>query len=350
MRRTLIGIAMLASLPAAGQSADRIARLMQDLDSPSFVTRELAEDELEFDRSLTLDMLEEQLRRDDISQEQRIRLLKAASMRFSSEPRAAMGIQLSSEINELGLKINGPVEGFDAMGKLQANDIVSVIGELPIRSSADLQAAIISRSPGEVVPVEIVRAAERLTIDIRLGAWSELSTPGGIPRASVEAAWVYRSRDYAGKDEPEIIDFDVDINAWNAAASRPWGGQGPRRDSGVAIRPMIVVGGEARPRPGAMAGVRLDRPLAASARGRASDFPPLLKQELIKAEIDIIATQERIRRLQVQLELYKQNAARPLQVQQVEKQIADFEQILDELNRRGDRIRQELEGMGIKDP
>jgi len=340
---------MLVALPADGQDADRVRKLVDDLNSLSFITRELAEDDLEFDRSLAFEELEDQLRRDDLTQEQRIRLLKAASVRFTSEPRGAMGIQMA-DVNELGLRISKSIEGFDAFNKIQVNDIIAKIGELPIRSTTDLQAAIISRSPGDVVPVEIVRGAERITVDIELGAWSQLSTPGGIPRGQLESGWIYRSRDYAGKDEPEVIDFDADLNAWNAAAMRPWGGQGSRRETGEPIRPMVVVGGEARPRPGAMAGVRLDRPLAASARGRASDFPPMLKQELTKAEIDIIATQERIRRLQVQLEVYKQNGSNPRQIQQVEAQITEFEQIMDELNRRADRLRQELEGMGIKTP
>lgn len=353
MRRTFCSIALLVTLPAWGtawgQASDRVRGLVRDLGSASFVERELAEDELQFGAEIALEELESELRRTDLSQEQRLRLLKAASVRFASEPRAAMGIQLSNELSELGLRINGPVEGFDSMGKLQVNDIISEIGGLAIRSHTDLQAAIVSRSPGEVVPVEVVRGADKLRLDIRLGSWSDLSSPAGLPRPSLEAAWIYRSRDYAGLDEPGVIDLDFDEEAWVTEAARQWAGPGGTRP-GESLREQIVVGGEARQRPGSMAGVRLDRPLAPSARGRASDFPPMLRQELTKAEIDIIATEERLRRLTVQLELYKQNGARPVQVQQIETQIEEYQSVLDDLKRRAERIRQELRGMGIQDP
>lgn len=351
MKRVLTSLVLCVPLMASGQASDRATELVEELKSPSFVTRELAEDDLQYDQSLTLEDLEAHLRRNDLTKEQRIRLLKAASVRFANEPRAAMGIGLTNVVNDLGLQIREPVQGFDSANKLQASDFISVIGDLPIRSTTDLQAAIISRSPGDSVPVQIVRGEQRLTVDIVLGAWSDLEQPGGgVPRGSLEAAWIYRSREYAGKDEPGVIGFDVDPNLWNAAATRPMPGQGSRRETGNPIRPLVVVGGEARPRPGSMAGVRLDRPLASSARGRASDFPPLLKQELIKTEIDIAVTQERIRKLKVSLDISRQNGARPMQTQQIEAQLEEFETILDELSRRADRIRKELAGMGIQDP
>ena len=64
----------------------------------------------------------------------------------------------------------------------------------------------------------------------------------------------------------------------------------------------------------------------------------------------VIATQERIRRLEVQIDLYKQNATRQATIQQAEQQLDQFEAILDELNRRADRLRQELSEMGVQDP
>lgn len=346
MRYAALAISALIASQACGQNAELAERLVEELASDSFVARELAEGELQSDRSIRLEDLETQLRRDDLSAEQRMRLLKAASLRFATEPRAAMGINLSREATELGIGLEATVEGFDSAQKLRAGDIIAVIGEVPIRSLLDLQAAIISRSPGEVLPVEIVRGAERLTVEVELGSWSALSSPGGLPQPSIEAAWIYRSRDYAGKGEPEIIDFDADSEAWNVAARRP--GAGSQR--GEAMRTMVVVGGEARPRPGAMAGVRLDRPLAPSARGRATDFPPMLKQELTKAEIDIIATEVRIQRLQLQLEVYRQNGPREAQIKQIETQIAEFSTILEDLRRRADRLRQELTELGVENP
>jgi len=354
VRKLLTGLVLSLPLFASGQASDsandRIESLVEELKSSSFVTRELAEKDLQFEQSIALEELETQLRRDDLTPEQRIRLLKAASMRFASEPRGAMGINLTNELSQLGLKIGAPVAGFDSAVKLQAGDIISTISGLPIRSTADLQITIISRSPGDTVPVEIVRDGQKLTLDVELGAWSQLNSPGGLPRSYVEAAWVFRSRDYAGLDEPEIIEFEADPNAWNQAAMRGWSGQSPRRNTGEPIRSAVVIGGEARPRPGSMAGVRLERPLSPSARGRASDFPPLLRQELNKTELDILSVQERIRRQKAQIQLYKQNATRLGTIQQAEQQLAEFELISDELNRRAERLRQELSDLGIQDP
>lgn len=351
MRCAALAISVLWVWPALGQNADRSRELVEELASESFVTRELAEDELQSDPTLTLEDLERELGRDDLTDEQRLRLLKAASVRFAIEPRAAMGIDLSTEPSELGVRIDGTIAGFDSAEKLRANDIIAVIGDIEIRSQMDLQAAIVSRSPDEVVPVEVVRGAERLTFDIRLGPWSALSARGSVAQPSIETAWRYRSRGYAGKGEPEVIDFDADPMAWNAAAVRPWNTQGGGRGAGgEALRPLVVVGGEARPRPGSLAGVRLDRPLAPSARGRASDFPPMLRQELIKAELDLAHTEERIRRLRVQLAQSQEVGARASQIQQIESQIAEFGAALEELQRRADRIRQELSDLGIQNP
>lgn len=341
---------MLAALVTGAQESG-VERLVEQLSSDSFVDRELAADELEYNQSYTLDQLEEQLSREDLSPEQRLRLNRAAMVRFISEPRAAMGIQLSNESSELGLKITGTVDGFDSVGKLQANDIISEINRWPIRSGADLQVAIVSRSPGESVPVVLLRGDRQIEIDVTLGDWDQLGTQGGLSRAALRAAWLHRSRGYADIGSPEVLDFNADTNSWDASASKPWNGPTPRRDSsGMPLRRMIVVGGEARDRPGALAGVRLDRPLSRSARGRASDFPPMLRNELVKTEVEIVAMEERIRRAQLQLDVFRRNGARRQQIEQTERQLEAYQISVSELQRKADRLRSELKELGIQDP
>jgi len=341
----------MTALGAAAQETVAVEQLVEQLASESFVDRELAADELEHNAALSLDQLENQLARSDLGAEQRLRLFRAAMIRFVTEPRAAMGIQLSQDINELGLRITGTVDGFDSINKLRNGDIISEINHWPIRSAGDLQVAIISRSPGEVVPVIFVRGDQRLSVDVELGAWSALANTGSLQRSALQAAWLHRSREYSQLGLPEVIDYDAEIAAWEAAATKPWTGPTQRRDSsGAPLRQMVIIGGEARPRPGALAGVTLDRPLSRSARGRASDFPPMLRAHLTKAEMEIVAMQERIRRAQLQLETYQRNGARRQQIELAKAQLESFQMAFNDLQKKADRLRRELDGLGIQKP
>jgi hypothetical protein len=348
----LAGLALMTALGAFSQEPVTVEGLVLQLSSDSFVDRELAADELEYNEKFSLSNLEAQLKRTDLNEEQRLRLFRAAMIRFVTEPRAAMGIQLSSEINELGLRITGTVEGFDSINFLQNGDFISEINGWPIRAGVDLQVAIISRSPGEVVPVVYVRNEQRLTADIELGAWASLEGNNSLQRSALQAAWTHRSRDYSMLGMPDVINYDAQsVEAWETAANKPWTGPTARRNTdGTRLRQMVVVGGEARPRPGALAGVTLDRPLSRSARGRANDFPPMLRQHLTKAEVEIIAMQERIRRSQLQLEIYQRNGAQRRQIDQVTSQLESYQMALAELQRKADRLRSELDGLGIQKP
>jgi len=341
----------MTALGATAQESVTVEQLVEQLASESFVDRELAADELEYNAAISLDLLENQLARSDLGAEQRLRLYRAAMIRFVTEPRAAMGVNLSREVNELGLRITGTVEGFDSINKLQNGDFISEINHWPIRATVDLQVAVISRSPGEVVPIVVVRGEQRFTADIELGAWSDLPNTGALQRSALQAAWLHRSRGYAQLGLPEVIDYDAELEAWEAAANKSWTGPTLRRDSsGAPLRQMVIVGGEARPRPGALAGVTLDRPLSRSARGRASDFPPMLRAHLTKAEMEIVAMQERIRRAQLQLEIYQRNGARRQQIEQATSQLESFQMALAELQRKAKRLRSELDGLGIQKP
>ena len=344
---------LIPMIPAATASALPIGpldELVQKLQTGTFVQRELASDELETSPSITLESIEDVLIHEQLSPEQRQRLMQAAGNRFINEPRGAMGIQLTNEISDLGLKISGPVQGFDAFTKLKPNDIISRIGDWPIRSAADLQAAIVSRTPGETVPVEVLRGAERMTFDITLGSWNDLASPSGVPWATLELAWAHRSRPYANLNAPRVIELSADERAWLEASNQSRVLPEPQRapPQGQPMRSMIVVAGRARPRPGALAGVRLDRPLSQSAQGRANDFPPMLRQQLIKTEVDIVGTDERLRRLRLQLDAYQRMDARPQQLDQVRHQIDILQNELNELQRRAKRLRAQLAGVGVR--
>ena len=343
---------MIAALETSAQETVTAEELVALLASDSFVDRELAADDLEYLDTITLEQIETQLERDDLIEEQRLRLMRAAMVRFVSEPRAAMGIRLSNEINDLGLKIDGTVEGFDSVNILQAGDYISEINGWPIRSHPDLQVSIVSRSPGEVIPIVFVRNDQRMTANIKLGAWANLDGNNSLQRSAIQAAWLHRSREYSQIGLPDVVDYDPSIvEAWEAAARRPWTGPTQRRTSeGTPLRQMVVVGGEARPRPGALAGVTLDRPLSRSARGRANDFPPMLREHLTAVEVEIMGTQAHIQNLQLRLEIHRRNGARQQQIDQVTSQLESYQVKLAELHRKAERLRSELDGLGVQKP
>lgn len=349
-RAATIAVLLFASCSALGQ--DAAAEFVEQLESASFVDRELAADELETNPAITLEDLEHHLMRENLTPEQRLRLERAAMRRFTTSPRAAMGIRLSQDVSDAGLRIEGTVEGYDAAEKLNADDIISVINGHPIRSGRDLRMAIISRSPGEVVPVRVLRNKREMTIDVELGPYAGLSNTSNLQRNDLYEAWLFRSREYAPLGTPELIEPEEGLRAW-AEVERDAPPYRPRqmRDArGVPLRSRVVVGGEARPRPGALAGMRLDRPLNRTAQERVADYPTMIRDNLIRLEVEAVAMRERIRRQQVNISELQQVAGRRQQVEHLQGQLESYQMDLNELEKQIERYRAELRDLGIQDP
>ncbi|MEM8756963.1 MAG: PDZ domain-containing protein [Planctomycetota bacterium] len=312
---------------------DGIDRIIERLGSESFVERELATRELETSPAVSLEVLEDLLVRGTLDRESRRRVAMVARRRFFNEPRAAMGIMLGSQ-TELGLRITGTQPGFDADGTLRPDDIIADIGGTPITKTEDLQVSIISRSPGEVVPVTVVRGEETLVLPIELGAWASLSNQQAQPRQDVlEISWAFRFGEALSVGAPPTLDGP----AVPAVGRRP----GDRRPSmGGGTR--FVVGGEPREEAGRAAGVRLSRPLTARDRSNPSSYAQRISEKIGELERQRGSTLERVRQAQERLDfaVRTNNEARQRDAERLKRQ---HEAILQAQTSEINRLRRELQ-------
>lgn len=256
------------------EGTETLDELLASLAEGGFVERELVSRRIETSRYITLEAIETALNRDDLDPEQRQRLLGAGRRKFFTQPRAAMGIQLGP-MTVGGLQITGTTPGFNAAEILQQNDVLASINGHAIASVQDLQVAIISRSPGETVPVVVLRGPESMALDVTLGAWSALgqrATPG---LDVLERSWSFRfGGSEAGTQELIPLLGEPRSSQQDDATRR---GQRPTRAG-------WVVGGEPRLNAGLAAGIRLDRPLDGQDRQNAISYADRLAAKLLELE------------------------------------------------------------------
>ncbi|MGH7669575.1 MAG: PDZ domain-containing protein [Gemmatimonadaceae bacterium] len=69
-----------------------------------------------------------------------------------------------------GERLTGITPGSPAeKGGLQAGDVVVEFGGLPVTDLTTYSQALFAHKPGDVVPVVVVRAGQRLTLSVTLG-------------------------------------------------------------------------------------------------------------------------------------------------------------------------------------
>jgi serine protease Do len=93
--------------------------------------------------------------------------------------RAWLGVLIRDLLPELaevygvepqsGVLIQEVIQGGPSEGRLQAEDIVLSVNGQPTRQVGDLQDAIQYRKVGEVVQLEVLRAGQRITVEVTLG-------------------------------------------------------------------------------------------------------------------------------------------------------------------------------------
>lgn len=182
-----------ATVPNSGRSFDE---LVAALDAPSLSVRQLAHAELSERTDITIDQLETALARPDLTPEQTTRLDAAARDRFIDGPRAAMGISWNPDVQNRA-SIMGTIPGFDADNKLERGDIFIAVADQPIRGGNAqrlLRWQIISRDPGEIMPVTVRRGKDLLTFDLLLGSYEQLGDGRGVTSPQDFAA-AYRLRE-----------------------------------------------------------------------------------------------------------------------------------------------------------
>lgn len=324
-RIILFLIAAGLSLPAAASQPERppaevqaaepdIAGLIRDLGAPEIDLRIAAHTRLLESRGVTLRRIEEAARGVALTPEQRQRVLAIGFRKFQSEPRAAMGIQPDMTTGR-GVGLGGVVQGFGASVVLKPGDRIVAAGGRHISDWNQVRAAIISRDPGDEIPVTVIREGATLNVNVKLGVFTSLPAAGPLDPAIMERAWDLRSKDLqdpAAAAEPIPSGLPPAV-AMQAAMDV---------DSPVMMQPVetgpsavtgVVAGGE--PRGGMRAGqtgmlgggIRLNVPADARQLGGAQD----LAQAQVQAQMQLQLVQALRDQLDMQIESNKRRQADP---------------------------------------
>jgi hypothetical protein len=201
------------ALPGPGElSAVRIdpalRRLVQRLDDDAFAVREEAMNALRA-ADVDADRLCALLAGDNLSAEQRCRLLLLLHRRLVLAPRGALGISMVARSDDPGgIEVIDLVEGMPSQRVLHIGDRITRIDGRGVRSSDELIILIQAKQPGEETTLTVMRekrdeegrllrdaegrkAYETLDLTIELGSSAELRSPDpalALRAGPVEAA------------------------------------------------------------------------------------------------------------------------------------------------------------------
>ena len=176
--------AQIAGVPAQDAQAQTpptetefVDEWVEQLDNEDWLMRDLATLELgELDPGISLEMLERYLHRDDLSVEQRARLRLACLRRFALRPKGALGVSFGTiRVGSIEIQPIPDNPEFPATMLLQDKDQIAMVGERVIDGSSSLRVEILSREPGETLPVTVVRGERVLHLDLPLGSFDDLT-------------------------------------------------------------------------------------------------------------------------------------------------------------------------------
>lgn len=171
----------------------------------------------------------EQFRTRQLTLEQETRLSMVARDLFISTDRAGMGVTFSMEVVEGGVGIDSATNmpGFFARDVLKSGDIIRSADGLPINTRSEARAAVLSHDPGDVMVLGILRRGTPMTVNLKLGNFSNLRDAQNPMRAEppeprvLDAAWKLRlnrelNRDQAlqNKSSRPVIAGLLDEDRW----------------------------------------------------------------------------------------------------------------------------------------
>lgn len=241
--QTVVAHLMLTIVSLAGQPTDDAGLWIQRLADESWVVREDATEALATSESLSLDTVAEALARQDLTTEQRVRLVGVATARFRFEPMAGLGVQFGSA-TEGAVQILETVKNgrFPASDILRAGDVIVVVGDTMIGGQDHLRAEILSRRPGDMLSVLVRRDRAMLRLNLPLGRFDELDGAASLDDEII--SWAARLRlERAGISAERAVMIGNGLNgsAWVDAAfpegraPLPPGETGERRGAPVAV-------------------------------------------------------------------------------------------------------------------
>lgn len=229
----LMPVAVSAQTPPA--NFDALIAGLADADAKA---RLAATTELRESGDVSLADLEAVLRTKELSTEQRRRLLGLAFDRFQGSPRAAMGVTGDIESIRNGAVILNTFPGFPAARVIKSGDRVIHAAGMQVDSWDTLRRIIVSRNPGDDIPITVVREGTTLNLRVKLGEWSGLRERNPIEGGLLVDAWRIRSRDLRGAERAPI-DCGMGPGDWPVDAYMP-------ADAAGTEPVALVIGGEPR--------------------------------------------------------------------------------------------------------
>ncbi len=242
------GMVLLPKDEAPDVTMLTLPELVSELGSEFFPRREAAQKRLLLNQDLFEESeLIEQLGRDDLDPEQRLRVEQALRSQFMTTSRAGMGVGFARTLDQTQrlVVIERLIGGFPAkeQGLLRPGDVfVEVGGDVITGQSARIAShnvviRIISYNPGEVIPLRIFRpedpdavlsqslitlngvAGEYLDVLVPVGRYEDLQNQSNRPPETLTAGWRVRmERLGAALWGPSAIRISVGDEDWDDLA------------------------------------------------------------------------------------------------------------------------------------
>jgi hypothetical protein len=191
-----LSVCLTGGTGGAATELGALDRVLETLNSDDFQTRDGGMDALENLFVGRLDALLALLSEEELSGEQRARMMLVAKDLFRSSPRGAMGITMGNWQGR-GLLVSNTIEGFPVhqLGQLLPGDVILKIDGIDLAANQQfargrLQAEVISREPGEKLSVVILRPSAE---DVRnaISDESKLTDPVELEQLLTLGDWAH---------------------------------------------------------------------------------------------------------------------------------------------------------------
>lgn len=195
--------------------------LIAQLDDEDWLQRDLATIQLgELNPGITLEIIERQLGDQHLNAEQRARLQLAALRRYASRSKGALGVSFGTiRVGAIEVQPIPENDDFPASKVLKAGDQIAMVGDRVIDGSFSLRTEILSRDPGDSLPVTILRGERVLHLNLILGSFDDLTgavrMDTELLRNALATRWERLGRTH---HQEKTIGDDLNIDAWTDAA------------------------------------------------------------------------------------------------------------------------------------
>lgn len=248
---TVVACFAITAGAAAQDSApgSLVRELLTRLDSPTLSEREEAKQSLSSLPHFALGDLEKLAASSELSPEQRLRLRQVGRRLFDSRPLAGMGVQFGGSGVE-GVVIQDTIAGFQAAEVLKPLDTIRSVDGQRLMTQEDLRWLILSREPGDILKLEVLRDGKLETPEIKLGVFDDLPNAQRPSPVDLARAFALRwERRVDNATDPQMpIGAEISIERWASVEAR--GAQARPNDAWPLTREsgsrMIGFGGQAR--------------------------------------------------------------------------------------------------------